>query len=125
MFFHTTLLPGAALTGFGENEPLPAEPMLSVCAFGEDGPIALLLVSDDGKEARVSRLDVTEAGKITAVERVAHKTPHAVLAVAVHHPLNGEPVFLVLEAEIRDAAGERVVLARSTLLSRGTAPRGD
>jgi acyl dehydratase len=37
----------------------------------------------------------------------------------------GPNEFLVLEAEIRDASGERVLLARSTLLSRGTASRGD
>lgn len=35
----------------------------------------------------------------------------------------GSNEFLVIEAEITDAAGERVVLARSTLLSRGTAVR--
>jgi acyl dehydratase len=36
----------------------------------------------------------------------------------------GPNEFLVIEAEIRDAAGEVVVVGRSTLLSRGTA-RGD
>ncbi len=33
----------------------------------------------------------------------------------------GPNEFLVIEAEIKDAAGETVVVARSTLLSRGTA----
>jgi acyl dehydratase len=33
----------------------------------------------------------------------------------------GPNEFLVIEAEIRDAGGETVVVARSTLLSRGTA----
>jgi acyl dehydratase len=35
----------------------------------------------------------------------------------------GPNEFLVIEAEIRDAAGEVVVVGRSTLLSRGTARR--
>jgi acyl dehydratase len=35
----------------------------------------------------------------------------------------GSNEFLVIEAEIRDGSGGTVVLARSTLLSRGTAPR--
>jgi acyl dehydratase len=33
----------------------------------------------------------------------------------------GPNEFLVIEAEIRDESGETVVVARSTLLSRGTA----
>jgi acyl dehydratase len=37
----------------------------------------------------------------------------------------GPNEFLVIEVEIKDASGERVVLARSTLLSRDTATRGD
>jgi acyl dehydratase len=37
----------------------------------------------------------------------------------------GRNEFLVIEVEIKDASGERVVLARSTLLSRDTASRGD
>lgn len=36
----------------------------------------------------------------------------------------GPNEFLVLEAEVRDASGETVCLARTTLLSRGTAARG-
>jgi acyl dehydratase len=36
----------------------------------------------------------------------------------------GPNEFLVIEAEIKDAAGETVVVARSTLLSRGTAGEG-
>ncbi len=36
----------------------------------------------------------------------------------------GRNEFLVIESEIRDASGETVVVARSTLLSRGTAERG-
>jgi acyl dehydratase len=36
----------------------------------------------------------------------------------------GPNEFLVIEAEIRDTAGELVVIARSTLLSRGTAGEG-
>jgi acyl dehydratase len=35
----------------------------------------------------------------------------------------GPNEYLVIEAEIRDAAGETVVVARTTLLSRGTARR--
>ena len=37
----------------------------------------------------------------------------------------GPNEFLLLEAEIKDQAGEVVCIARSTLLSRGTAERGD
>jgi acyl dehydratase len=36
----------------------------------------------------------------------------------------GPNEFLVIESEIADASGETVVVARSTLLSRGTAERG-
>jgi acyl dehydratase len=36
----------------------------------------------------------------------------------------GPNEFLVIESEILDASGETVVVARSTLLSRGTAERG-
>jgi acyl dehydratase len=36
----------------------------------------------------------------------------------------GPNEFLVIEAEIKDEAGETVVVARSTLLSRGTAGQG-
>ena len=36
----------------------------------------------------------------------------------------GPNEFLVIEAEIKDESGETVVVARSTLLSRGTAPGG-
>ena len=37
----------------------------------------------------------------------------------------GPNEFLVTEAEISDASGEVVVITRSTLLSRGTAAKGD
>ena len=37
----------------------------------------------------------------------------------------GPNEFLVIEAEVRDANGETVVVGRSTLLSRGTAERGE
>ena len=37
----------------------------------------------------------------------------------------GSNEFLVIEASIADASGETVVVARSTLLSRGTATSGD
>jgi acyl dehydratase len=36
----------------------------------------------------------------------------------------GPNEFLVIEADVRDAGGETVVVARSTLLSRGTAREG-
>lgn len=36
----------------------------------------------------------------------------------------GSNEYLVIESELRDAAGETVVVVRSTLLSRGTADRG-
>ena len=36
----------------------------------------------------------------------------------------GPNEFLVIEAEIKDASGETVAIARSTLLSRGTASGG-
>lgn len=65
-----------------------------------------------GEQAYEWHRPVHVGDRLTAVPRIAD--------ISSKGPLE----FLVIEAEIRDAAGETVVTARSTLLSRGTAGGG-
>jgi hypothetical protein len=90
--------------------PLAARPDRSACAFSARGAVSLLLVTDDGQAARLSRLDVHESGAVTSAERVVRVTPHEVLAVAVDMRPGAPQAFVVLEAD--RTAHDRVALVR-------------
>jgi hypothetical protein len=79
--------------------PLRAQPTLSACAFMATGAISLLLVSQDGKETRLSRIDVDDSGKVTSPERVVRTTGRRVLAVTADVRAGSPLSFLILEAD--------------------------
>jgi acyl dehydratase len=66
-----------------------------------------------GEQAYEWHRPIRVGDSLTAVPRIA--------GISSKGPLE----FLVVEAEIKDAAGETVVTARTTLLSRGTAGGGE
>jgi acyl dehydratase len=66
-----------------------------------------------GEQAYEWHRPIRVGDSLTAVPRIA--------GISSKGPLE----FLVIEAEIKDAAGETVVTARTTLLSRGTAGGGE
>ncbi len=79
--------------------PLSGVPDHSACAFGLKGPISILLTYDDGKTARLSRIDVSEDGQVLSNEHVVRETPNRVLAVVTDMRSRQPVSFMALEAD--------------------------
>ena len=78
--------------------PLTSTPQLSACAFTQTGGIEVLLVSDDGRQSTVRRLEVDENGKVLSPEQTLRTTPNAITALAVGQR-SPQAFFLLLEAD--------------------------
>ena len=78
--------------------PLQFQPAFTACAFSMQGPITVLLASDDGQVSRLHRIDVTQDGTIVAPERELAKSENSVLGVVTDMWSGHQPVFFVLEA---------------------------
>ena len=102
---------GPALTGVvvsSEKEspkvwtiPLQIQPGFTACAFSMEGPIAVLLASDDGQVSRLHRIDVMQDGTIAAPERELAKSDNSILGMVTDMWSGHQPVFFVLEADRR------------------------
>jgi hypothetical protein len=93
--------------------PLGALPKLSACAFTAAGPIAVLLIADDGATTQVTRMDVEETGAVVKPEHVLRTSPNEALAAAVDIRPNSPPMLLILEAN--RATPDRIALIRIPL----------
>jgi hypothetical protein len=81
--------------------PLASPPSLIACLFSETGPIALLLATGGNQGVQLSRIDIDEAGKIVAAERIVRSSPDQLLAVAVDQRPEQPQMFYALEGEAR------------------------
>jgi hypothetical protein len=80
--------------------PLKALPKLTACAFKSAGGIQVLLVSDDGKQSVVRKLEVDETGKVLSPEKEVRTTTNEIVAVVVGQR-SPQAFFLMLEADRR------------------------
>jgi hypothetical protein len=78
--------------------PLKAMPKLTTCAFMQTGGIQLLLVSDDGKQSVVRKIEVDENGKVLSPEQTIRTTNNEIVAVAVGQR-SPQAFFLMLESD--------------------------
>ena len=78
--------------------PLQANPTVTACAVTATGPIPLLLATETATETTLFRLDILETGTAEAPERVAHSSPHRLLALLPNRP-SAPPGFLAVLAD--------------------------
>ncbi|MGH9593704.1 MAG: hypothetical protein ACRD5L_11470 [Bryobacteraceae bacterium] len=89
----------------GETAPkvwsvkLSVTPQSSACAFMMQGAITLLFANDNGQRARLSRMDITEDGKVVAREHVIRETSNEVLAVTTDSRPGTPLGFVAMEAD--------------------------
>jgi hypothetical protein len=93
--------------------PISAVPKLSACAFAAGGPIAVLLIADDGTTTHVTRIDVEETGAVVKAEHVLRTSPNEALAAVVDIRPNSPPTLLIVEAN--RATPDRIALVRIPL----------
>ncbi len=80
--------------------PLTAMPKLTACSFMSTGGIQVLLVSDDGKQSVVRKLEIDETGKVLSPEQEIRTTRNEIVALAVGQR-SPQAFFLMLEADRR------------------------
>jgi hypothetical protein len=93
--------------------PLSALPKWSACSFTASGPIAVLLIADDGATTRFTRLDVEETGVVAKAEHTLRTSPNEVIAAVMDIRPNSPPMLLVLEAN--RTTPDRIALVRVPL----------
>jgi hypothetical protein len=92
---------------------LSVAPHSSACAFMTRGAITLLFASDNGLRARLTRMDVTEDGKVVTPEHVVRETSNEVLAVTTDSRVGAPLSFVAMEAD--RVRHDRVTFARIPL----------
>ena len=79
--------------------PLSAVALHSSCAFTMGGAITVLYSSDDGKTARLHRIEVNEDGRVASPDRVVRETPNSVLVMVADMRPEAPAAFFVVEAD--------------------------
>lgn len=115
---HGAALAGAQVHPEGSDAPpwtvpLDAAPTYSACAFGKSGPIALLFVSTQNGQERLSRMDVEADGKVVAPQKTVRTTSNQTLAIAVDQRPGNPQQFVILESD--PAHPERLLLVHVPL----------
>ncbi len=116
----------------GENDPIYRDPEAAKAAGFEDqiAPptfVTVMQIMTSGQVVLDQELGLNYALVVHGEQEYEWRRPVKVGDVLSGTPriadiyAKGPNEFLVIEAEIKDASGETVVVARSTLLSRGTA----
>lgn len=78
---------------------LPETPTRAVAAFGPDGPIAVLMLSEEGSTSRLWRVDVDESGAVTRGPRAVRGSARRILALAADQRPGQTRAFVALEAD--------------------------
>jgi hypothetical protein len=83
--------------------PLKGDPIRAAVAFDAEGPVSVLLVYDDHGRPQLSRIDMDEAGKMTAPERqlLTGQESTGILAIAVDQRKDHPISFVVLAGDRR------------------------
>jgi hypothetical protein len=110
---------GYAITGAGFERhgaiprpwslPLSARPVLTACAFQNDGPVTVAYLSEEPGTSRLTRLAVDDSGRRIGAEEVVYSTPNRIVALAAYVWRGAPPLVLALEEPVETPDHLRLV----------------